>query len=210
MTADTKSYVTLQRLYAAKAEEDASEVLRHISRIARRRGDNCHFDEASARDFCKRLRGIHVIRYRSIKTEIENSTGSSLSENIEASGAADPSNSNSAMSYHVLLRAVDRFHSEHGWYPGERKGIEEEDLRLLRVCLGSLKSEIGGNLPPSLWCDEAHEVMRFSPNELHNVASYLGGVAAQEAVKIITRQFIPLNNSMVVNFANMTSSAFIA
>jgi NEDD8-activating enzyme E1 regulatory subunit len=210
MTADTKSYVALQCLYAAKAEKDSNEVLHHVSRIAERRGDHCHFDRSSVRDFCKRLRGIRVIRYRSIKAECQNAPGSSLLEEIEANGATDAATAHSPMSYYVLLRGVDRFHSEHGWYPGHRRGNEEDDLRLLRCCVGSIKSELGGTLPSSLWCDEAEEIMRFSHDELHNVASYLGGVAAQEAVKIITRQFVPINNTMVVSFANMTSSSFVA
>jgi hypothetical protein len=29
-------------------------------------------------------------------------------------------------------------------------------------------------------------------------------------VKIVTRQFVPLNNTLMVNFANMTSASFQA
>jgi amyloid beta precursor protein binding protein 1 len=34
---------------------------------------------------------------------------------------------------------------------------------------------------------------------VHNIAAFMGGVAAQEAVKIITHQFTPLNNTFVYN-----------
>jgi NEDD8-activating enzyme E1 regulatory subunit len=35
--------------------------------------------------------------------------------------------------------------------------------------------------------------------ELHNIAALMGGVASQEAVKIITHQFLPLNHTYVFN-----------
>ena len=35
--------------------------------------------------------------------------------------------------------------------------------------------------------------------ELHNISSLMGGVAAQEAVKIITHLYVPLSNTYVFN-----------
>jgi amyloid beta precursor protein binding protein 1 len=35
--------------------------------------------------------------------------------------------------------------------------------------------------------------------ELHNVAAFMGGAAAQEAVKVITHQWVPANNTFVYN-----------
>jgi amyloid beta precursor protein binding protein 1 len=45
----------------------------------------------------------------------------------------------------------------------------------------------------------ATEMTRYGNAELHNVASVLGGVASQEAVKIITGQYVPLDNTYVYN-----------
>jgi NEDD8-activating enzyme E1 regulatory subunit len=213
MTADTMSYVTLQRLYASKAESDAAEVLQHAVRVAEQRGESCPCDEQSVKDFCKRLAGIRVLRYRSMEHEFKNVGASGVVESIEMTGASDPTNPNSAMAYYVLMQAVDVFHAEHKRYPGDTKGSEDDDARLLRDGLSEVKSGLGGAgclATPSLWCDETDEVVRFAGGELHNVASFMGGVAAQEAVKIITRQFVPINNTMVVNFANMTSASFTA
>jgi hypothetical protein len=47
--------------------------------------------------------------------------------------------------------------------------------------------------------DHAVEVVRFGAMELHNVSAMIGGIAAQEAVKVITHQFVPLNNTYVYN-----------
>jgi amyloid beta precursor protein binding protein 1 len=45
----------------------------------------------------------------------------------------------------------------------------------------------------------AVEITRYGGRELHNISALLGGVAAQEAVKVITRQFVPLDNTYVFN-----------
>ena len=45
----------------------------------------------------------------------------------------------------------------------------------------------------------AHEMTRYANAEIHTVASVVGGVASQEAVKIITGQYMPLDNTYVYN-----------
>lgn len=40
---------------------------------------------------------------------------------------------------------------------------------------------------------------RYGASELHATASLIGGIAAQEAVKLITTQYMPLNNTYVYN-----------
>ena len=53
--------------------------------------------------------------------------------------------------------------------------------------------------------DLIHEVCRFGGSELHSVAAFMGGVAAQEVIKLITRQFVPVNNTYVYNAMKQTS-----
>lgn len=43
----------------------------------------------------------------------------------------------------------------------------------------------------------SQEVARYEGRELHNIASVIGGVAAQEIVKILAKQYVPLNNTVV-------------
>ena len=43
------------------------------------------------------------------------------------------------------------------------------------------------------------ELARYGNAEVHTVASVVGGVASQEAVKLITGQYVPLNNTYVYN-----------
>lgn len=47
--------------------------------------------------------------------------------------------------------------------------------------------------------DHAREMVRYGGSELHNISALIGGVAAQEAVKIVTHQYMPLNNTYIYN-----------
>src|SRR5579859_7895492 len=46
--------------------------------------------------------------------------------------------------------------------------------------------------------------VRAGGGELHNISSLMGGLVAQEAIKLITRQYIPSDNTCV--FDGITSS----
>lgn len=206
MAADTRSYVALQRLFTAKAAEDAKSVLTYASEITERRGlsSEAPADASSVAAFCKTVRQAHVVRSRTINDELEYQGTGGFLENARDSGAFDNANSNLASAYYPLFRAVDDFFREHGRVPDS-----EADTPLVRTMLAKVKEKLGG-VPSELWSDETEEMIRFAGVELHNVAALIGGIAGQEAVKIITRQFVPLNNTIIVNSSNMTTFSFPA
>lgn len=43
----------------------------------------------------------------------------------------------------------------------------------------------------------ANEVARAAGGELHNIAALTGGMVAQEVIKIVTKQYIPADNTVV-------------
>lgn len=47
---------------------------------------------------------------------------------------------------------------------------------------------------------------RFGAGELHCVAAVVGGMAAQEAIKLITHQFVPLAGCLIYNAMSSTST----
>jgi amyloid beta precursor protein binding protein 1 len=49
----------------------------------------------------------------------------------------------------------------------------------------------------------AEEVARAKGGELHNIAALTGGMVAQEVIKIITKQYIPIDNTCI--FDGITS-----
>lgn len=45
--------------------------------------------------------------------------------------------------------------------------------------------------------DAAREVSRAAGGELHNIAAMTGGMVAQEIIKIITKQYVPIDNTCI-------------
>ncbi len=205
MTADTKSYVSLQRIFAEKAAEDARAVHSLMVEIAERRdiATDTIPDLSTVAAFCKTVRQARVLRSRGIMQEL--SGGGKESGFVSAAndaGALDAANNNAPAAYYALFRAVDEFYREHRRLPDG-----EADTAVMRQLLSKVKEELGG-IPAGLWSDETDEMVRFGGAEIHNVAALIGGIASQEAVKVITRQFVPLNNTLVFNCSNMTSFSF--
>jgi len=50
---------------------------------------------------------------------------------------------------------------------------------------------------------------RAGSSELANIASLLGGMVSQEVIKLITEQYIPMNNSVIFDGVRSTSSSYI-
>ena len=56
--------------------------------------------------------------------------------------------------------------------------------------------------------DLAGEVVRCAAGELHVVASVVGAIGAQEAIKLLTAQYVPVGGTLVYNAMACTTSVF--
>jgi len=121
------------------------------------------------------------------------------------------SNSNSSIIWYFLLRSADNFFSKHSHWPGDKGEIDmTEDIKLFLTELENLfehykieKKEISFNLH-----DYAIEMCRYGCGEIHNISSLIGGVAAQELIKLCTQQRIPLNNTWIYSGILGSSASF--
>ena len=57
--------------------------------------------------------------------------------------------------------------------------------------------------------DYVEEMVRFGAAEMHVMGAIMGGIAAQEAIKFITRQFVPVPGTLIYNAMASTSSVFV-
>ena len=81
-------------------------------------------------------------------------------------------------------------------------------MPLLKTIANSLLAELGVNAA-SVGDDLVSEMCRFGAAELHCVAAVMGGIASQEAIKLITKQFVPLPATLVYNAMASTTSLLI-
>ncbi|KAG0229865.1 NEDD8-activating enzyme E1 regulatory subunit [Actinomortierella wolfii] len=199
MKAQTGSYVKLQSIYKAKAKQDAQHVAeiadRVLEQIGRAKGS---IPFPAIESFCKFSAFLKVIRHRSLESEYLEPKTDQI-----ASYLADP---DSVFVQYVLLRASDAFYSDHGRYPGEGESWEE-DVEHLQSNVATLLESWGVD-KTAVSKDRVHEICRYGMGAIHNIASLMGGVVSQEIIKVITEQYIPLNNMVFFDGAASVSGVF--
>ena len=82
----------------------------------------------------------------------------------------------------------------------------EEDTVNLKASIAAVTAEYTVS-SGSICEDYVGEIVRYGASELHLVAAIMGGMAAQEAIKLITAQFVPLKGTLVYN--GMTGTSFV-
>lgn len=114
----------------------------------------------------------------------------------------------------VGLRVCDLFFEQYGRYPGEfsfSTNDPDADQRRLEIDLNDLKqigkkffqnhSKINENQQKIL-----EELCRYGAAELHSIAAFLGGCCAQETIKLLTHQYVPIDNTLIYNAIDQTTT----
>ena len=106
---------------------------------------------------------------------------------------------NEGMIY-LLMRASDQFLEMHGRRPGETVEVSEpvweEDILTLRMLVTKVVADLG--LPPSSVSEElVVDFCRCAAGEIHCTAAVMGGMAAQESIKVVMQQFVPVVGTLV-------------
>ncbi|KAI3966741.1 hypothetical protein MKW92_038738 [Papaver armeniacum] len=193
MTSSTEFYVNLQKIYQAKAEEDFLAVERRVRDILKRVGrDPASISKGNIKSFCRNARKLMVCRYRPIEDEFNSPTLSELQKYLTDEDYSI------AVGFYILLRAVDRFATNYNRFPGLFDGAVDEDISRLKTIAVGILSDLGCN-GSTLTDDLINEMHRFGGAELHTVAAVIGGIASQEVIKLITKQFIPMSGTFIFN-----------
>ncbi|KAL7749205.1 hypothetical protein RI367_005357 [Sorochytrium milnesiophthora] len=210
MKADTQGYIALQTIYRQRAKADAAAVKAHVASILSqlaRPADS--IAEAEIDAFCNNSRFVRVIRTRSLQEE-QAASRADLAYCLQ-----DPDD---LFVLHVLFRAQDAFYSEHKRMPdcfssasttGEHPDDVDTDVPALKSCVRQVLQQMdlaAAASTASAVDDWVQEFTRASSAELHNIAALIGGITAQEVIKIITRQYTPMCSTMLFNGIKSTST----
>lgn len=213
MFSDSKSYIRLQSIYKEKATHDFEEVYKRVQGHLESIGRNAEsISESTVKTFCKEASNLRLVRGSCIKDEYTGTSGkSNPPQNGEISHASsfdwagnldEQSAYSDAATYYIILRGVDRFRTEYKNFPGALD--VESDIGRLKKSIEKVLNDysIPGNAV-AIKDDYIHEVCRYGGAELHAMAAFMGGCASQEAIKLLTKQYVPVDNLFVFN--TMTS-----
>jgi len=195
-------YVSLQNIYQQQAATDLQCVQAHAHQVCS--ASSLSADLVSADNlklFCKNAMNLEVHEYRPLEYEYQPETveSSTLSAALE-----DEANSGTL---YVMLRAAQAYRAERSHWPGS-EGLEPEaDVPVFKQFVNEVLKELnmnGGVCPVS--DDIIHEFCRWGGAEMHAIASVMGGIASQEAIKAVTHQYVPLDNTFIFNGTSGTTS----
>ncbi|KAH9060516.1 hypothetical protein EDB87DRAFT_1683470 [Lactarius vividus] len=175
MKSDTESYVHLQNLYRTRAAEER-EQFRALLQVP--------ISSELVELFVKNAHGVQLLRgmrYGALDAAPERLKVHLGSLTKEAAT-------------HLALSALDKWRSSP---PRQAGGPTESELHEHLVSLVP-----GAEHGEKETADAVGEIVRAPTADLPNVAAFLGGVVAQEAIKMITRQYIPVNGYCVIDLVD--------
>ncbi|KAI1977585.1 hypothetical protein LOZ55_003362 [Ophidiomyces ophidiicola] len=203
MKAQSADYISLQNIYKSKARKDLAEVVASVRALESLLGGDRIDSPISEREieiFCKNAAHIKVIQGRLLPFLDPHTPTKETAKMIQDS-LRDPE---SLMSIFIALRALDILVSEYQEAkPGPAKsGVADSASwqRAASVLLRALEThevEIIDEAAQVGIQNAMEEARRAGTGELHNISSIAGGVVAQEALKLLTRQYVPLDNTFV-------------
>jgi len=202
MVAESDSYVKLKSIYKDKADADlasiAKRVQQNLASIGRK--DEISADEIA--NFVKNCRNLKVVRTRPISAEYDSKTFntatiSSALEDEKDNDKLKEEDKNTGL--YFAMRAVDAFVTKT-----KRQPKEDDAAAVKKIADGILK-DLELVIDATNWIAE---IIRAEQAELHNVGAFMGGVVSQEALKILIRQYVPMNNLFVYNGQTGRASRF--
>ncbi|KAI5119549.1 hypothetical protein M0805_008535 [Coniferiporia weirii] len=176
MKADTGSYVHLQKLYKAQAEEEKAQ----FTAILRQSG--VEVDPAVVDEFVRNAHGLKVIRGHRWGALDEDPLATA---NLMLSEGA-----RKVTAIHLALSSLSHLLVEN---PNSQDVTEERLIAYIQNALPGY-SELPAEINVAVG-----EVARTPTADLPNTAAFLGGLVAQEAIKVITRQYVPVKGICVVD-----------
>jgi len=199
----TQSYLDLRKIYKDRAEQDHAAIVAHVRVIQKEVGQAEEVVSAEeAEHFIKNVRGLRCVRIRTMAEEYNPKT---FNKDFvqEALSDAPPPDAEAEIDcppnvhWYFALRAADLFQQKFNRYPGVG-GDPERDAEQMYELQTELVQAIGlselETKPEVL-----QEVARWGATEIHNIAAFVGGIAAQASLKVILQQYIPLNNTLLFN-----------
>ncbi|KAJ5348924.1 hypothetical protein MYU51_007269 [Penicillium brevicompactum] len=210
MKAQSADYVALQNIYKTKARQDIEEVTATVRQLESQIGrQSPAILDREIEVFCKNAAHIKVVRGRDIPQISIDSDASTLKKI-----RSELNNEDSLIPIFIATQILDSVVDEI-----QSNGLEKERTvndsalwhshteRILALLTGvdgsavepAAREQVGRAIK---------ELCRAEGGELHNISSLTGGLVAQEALKVITRQYGPLDNTCVFDGARSKSEMY--
>ena len=211
MASYTGDYVELQALYNTEAARDRAEVTRLAADVCKRLG-RPPLEDSVVAAFCRRAAYLYVARHPTLEDEFRSLSQDTYNCNESSSSATT---AETARGIIAAMRVASIFYAKKGRLPGSSSNRNDDDndsddagdddVQEVKAVRDRFHAE-GSDLPLSDGL--VAELCRYGGAELHSIAAIVAGVASQEAIKLVTHRFIPLEDTFVYNGTDSTGTQF--
>lgn len=216
MKAQSKDYITLQNIYKTKAREDCAEVLATVRQLEKSVGrpSQLAIPEKEVENFCKGAAHIHLVRGRPL--QIANAVTPFKFGDRAKALCFELTNPESLIGIYIAFLAWDEFVATHASSPSKAGGeglrvpgssdpeLEADTARVVGIAhkiVDGLIKEAGTRIEEPEYSEVKEgiekvvtEMVRAGGAEMHTIASLTGGVVSQEVIKVVTGQYVPVDN----------------
>lgn len=231
MKAKSSDYIQLQNIYKAKARSDVTKITQTVRESERELGTKSAIEDKEIEAFCKGAQFVKLIHGRPIR--IAKSTSNIDWSDRAQRLSQELQDSDSLLPIYFAFLALDRHQDEVAHLQRSRE--EPNTLKAIagkRAPSGAqlpipefarsahfFTPAVDVEKDPKPWprfdTAEARETFdnvvqeldRAYGAEMHNISALTGGMVAQEVIKVITKQYVPINNTCV--FDGITSKTAV-
>jgi len=212
MKARSADYIELQNIYKSRARKDLAEVVESVRFLERTANRTNAIAEKDIETFCKNAAHIKLVRGRPFHIAI---AGEQIKWSDRAKAMAQElTNPEHLMPLYLAFLAWDEFVATHvkdglnsaPQVPGatEADADSEKVTGIALKLTADLVKEAGAEIEEEEYADIKRRVREFAAEltraggaELHNIGALTGGMVSQEVIKVITEQYVPVNNTCV-------------
>ncbi|KAI4180349.1 MAG: hypothetical protein LQ348_005213 [Seirophora lacunosa] len=222
MKAQSKDYIQLQNIYKAKARQDIDEVTAAVRRLEKETPTPPPnpIDRKEIEAFCKGAAFVKLIRGNPLLTSNRNHNSAPRLASLDQ-GLKDE---DSLLPIYIAFLAHDAMLQDDTVPDAEQDNDDEITLRSLQEHTRSIISNLAAAIRKDedadadarLHADMAsrvdpvlEEFVRAAGAELHNISALTGGMVAQEVIKVVTKQYVPVDNTCVFDGIASKSACFL-
>ncbi|KAL8854371.1 MAG: hypothetical protein Q9221_000858 [Calogaya cf. arnoldii] len=214
MKAQSQDYIQLQNIYKAKARRDIDEVTKSVRSMETELKRQTPVEAKEIESFCKGAAFVKLIRGKPLPVYQPNAEApqTSVHQILE--------DEDSLLPIFIAFQAYDLWLQE---IPIEPLEDDSKTSSGDRSTLGAIKQTVtkiitldGAISEGKVNVDDImpriepilEEFVRADGAELHNISALTGGMVAQEVIKVLTKQYIPIDNTCVFDGIVSKSAVF--
>lgn len=194
MESDSVKYKELKDIYHEKFLNDKMYIINHsvqllksLNRSPAELIDNDHLVVLFVKN-CKHLKILN---------------GTKFTSNIDSVLRLLPENDNSQL--YLAFKIFEKFVTTEKRFPTPNLN-DQSKLRTLAIstlCIDQNLKSFPEGLDKLL-----DEISRYQGDEIHNISAVIGGITGQEIIKLLTNQYIPVDNTLVFDGINGKAHVF--